>query len=256
MRLGDALARRTGAGPYLVPYVLVDRGRSRRLGATVRALRAGGATAVELGFPFSDPIADGPVLEAASGRALGRGTSWSDLRRGVRVAAAILPTAVMTYANPVWRRGLDRAFEELAAAGASGLIVPDLSWEETGPWRRAARRSGLDLVLFAAPGTSLDRVGRIAAQARGFLYLVARYGTSGSGAARSARELRPMVDAAHRAAPKLAVLVGFGVRDRVTREAALASGADGVIVGTALEERLAAGASYGELTRWVARLAR
>jgi len=256
VRLGEALARKTGAAPFLVPYVLVDRGRGRRLEATVRALRAGGASAVELGFPFSDPIADGPVLEGACGRALRRGTTWADLLRGVRVAAPILPTAVMTYANPVWRRGLDRALRALAAAGASGLIVPDLSWEETGPWRRAARHAGLDLVLFAAPGISVDRAARIAAEARGFLYLVARYGTTGTGAARSARELRPLVNAAHRAAPKLAVLVGFGVRDRATRDAALASGADGVVVGTALEERLQAGASPAALTRWVTGLAR
>lgn len=256
MRLGDALPRTADAGPYLVPYLLVDRGRSRRLGATVAALREGGAAAVELGFPFSDPIADGPVLEAASGRALRGGTTWDDLLRALRVASPLLPAAVMTYANPVWRRGLDRALPELKAAGASGLIVPDLSWEETGPWRRAARRAGIDLVLFAAPGTSLERVGRIARQARGFLYLVSRYGTTGRGVAQSARELRPLVDAAHRAAPRLAVLVGFGVRDRTTREAALASGADGVIVGTALEQRLAAGASPAALTRWIATLAR
>ncbi|HTS32354.1 MAG TPA: tryptophan synthase subunit alpha [Thermoplasmata archaeon] len=256
MRLGKALVRGRGRAPYLVPYILVDRARSGRLGATVRALRDGGASAVELGFPFSDPIADGPVLAGASGRALGHGTTWRDLLRGVRTAAPLLPTAVMTYANPVWRRGLDVALEELATAGASGLIVPDLSWEESGPWRAGARRAGLDLVLFAAPGTSLERVGRIAAQARGFLYLVSRYGTTGTGATQSAKELRPLVDAAHRSAPRLSVLVGFGVRDRASRDAALSSGADGVIVGTALEERLAAGVSAAALTRWVAELVR
>ena len=175
--------------------------------------------------------------------------------RALRIASPILPTAVMTYANPVWRRGLERSLLALRAAGASGLIVPDLSWEESAPWRRAARRAGVDLVLMAAPGISPERVGRIARHARGFLYLVSRYGTTGSGAAQTARELRPLVRAAHRAAPGLAVLVGFGVRDRRTRDAALASGADGVIVGTALEERLAAGASPAALTRWLSALA-
>lgn len=251
MRLGEALARTEGTPPFLVPYVLVDRRRAPRLGATVTALRAGGVTALELGFPFSDPIADGPVLEAASARALAAGTNWEDLLRALRVASPILPTAVMTYANPMWRRGLDRSLVALQAAGATGLIVPDLSWEESAPWRRAARRIGVDLVLFVAPGVSLERVGRIAAASRGFLYLVSRYGTTGSGGTQSAHELRPLVQAAHRAAPGLAVLVGFGVRDRTTRTAALASGADGVIVGSALEEQLRRDPRAESLTRFV-----
>jgi tryptophan synthase alpha chain len=255
VRVREALRRNGGGPPFLVPYLMVDRGRARRLPSTVAALKAGGAAAVELGFPFSDPIADGPVLEAASGRALRAGTTWADLVAGVRAASRTLPTAVMTYANPVWRHGLAPALRELGDAGASGLIVPDLSWEESGPWRSAARRAGLDLVLFAAPGLGLDRVTRIAAHARGFLYLVARYGTTGRGAAGSGSDLRPIVRAAHRAAPHLAVLVGFGVRDRATRDAALQSGADGVVVGTALEERLAGGSSPAAIARWISTLA-
>jgi tryptophan synthase alpha chain len=251
VRLGDALRRSGSARPFLVPYLLVDRGRRRQLRATVTALREGGATALELGFPFSDPIADGPVLEAASGRALASGTDWSDLLRSLRATSPILPTAVMTYANPIWRHGLDGATRELSNAGAKGLIVPDLSFEESGPWTAAARRAGLDLVLLAAPGASPARVARIAKRADGFLYLVSRYGTTGTGAASTADELGPLVDAAHRAAPHLAVLVGFGVRDRATHDAALKTGADGVIVGSALEERVARGATPRALTLWL-----
>ncbi|MGA8663627.1 MAG: tryptophan synthase subunit alpha [Thermoplasmata archaeon] len=251
MRLGEALGRSRSPRAYLVPYLLVDRGRRDDLLVTVTALRDGGATALELGFPFSDPIADGPVLEAACGRALRAGTDWDDLVRSVRTAARILPTAVMTYANPVWRHGLAPALSQLRAAGATGLVVPDLSYEESGPWRAAARSCGLDLVLFAAPGSSPDRVERIARHARGFLYLVSRYGTTGGGASRSARELAPLVRAAHRAAPDLAVLVGFGVRDRRTRDLALESGADGVIVGTALEEQLARGRGSRSVRDWM-----
>ena len=254
MRLADALDRTTRRRPFLVPYLMVDRGRRNTLGATVTALRDGGASALELGFPFSDPIADGPVLEAASHRALGAGTDWSDLLRALETSAPILPTAVMTYANPVWRHGLGAAVEQLHAAGATGLIIPDLSFEDSGPWRAATSQAGLDLVLMAAPGTSRDRVGQIARHSRGFLYLVSRYGTTGGGTNQVARELAPLVAAAHRAAPRLAVLVGFGVRDPKSREAALQSGADGVIVGTALEERLARHPTSRSIQQWTARL--
>jgi len=239
-----------------VPYLLVDRQRQRRLHATVTALRDAGATALELGFPFSDPIADGPVLESAAGRALRHGTTWSDLLRACRTASGILPTAVMTYANPVWRHGLDRAASDLAGAGASGLIVPDLSLEEAAPWARAARRGGLSLVLLAAPGVSSGRIRRIAHASHGFLYLVSRYGTTGTSAAGAQVDLRPLVAASHRAAPDLPVLVGFGVRDAASAARALSTGADGVVIGSALEERIERNPRPALLARWLAPIAR
>jgi len=233
-----------------VPYVLVDRGRRTRLGPTVRALADAGAVGLELGFPFSDPIADGPTLEAASDRALAHGTRWEDLLRQVHEASQVLPTAVMTYANPVWAHGLDPALSGLAAAGASGLIVPDLSLEESGPWRGAARRHGLALVLLAAPAASPARVAEIARRSAGFLYLVSRYGTTGGARPQAAADLAPLVRAAHRGAPTLPVLLGFGVRDGATARAAVASGADGVVVGSALEERLGRGEAPARVGRW------
>jgi len=244
-------ADRRGA---VVPYLMVDRGRRTRLRPTVRALRDAGAVALELGFPFSDPIADGPTLEAAADRALRHRTRWADLLGQLREASGELPTAVMTYANPVWARGLDRAAAELRASGATGLIVPDLSLEETGPWAAAARRAGLALVLLAAPSASPGRTAAIARASRGFLYLVSRFGTTGSADPAPARELRPLVGAAHRAAPRLPVLVGFGVHDGPSARAALESGADGVVVGSALEREIAAGASPRDAGRWLARI--
>jgi tryptophan synthase alpha chain len=251
MRLGSALQRDRARGPLLVPYVLVDRRRTSRLPSLVRALQEGGAHALELGFPFSDPIADGPVLEAAGGRALAAGTRWADLLSSARAASSVLPTAVMTYANPVWRHGLPRALEDLRGAGVSGLIVPDLSLEESGPWRRVARASGVDLVLLAAPGVSSERIRRIARASRGFLYLVSRYGTTGAGRAQGTPELAALVRSAHVVRPSLPVLVGFGVRDRATARTARATGADGVVVGTALEEQIASGATDAKITRWI-----
>ncbi len=205
----------------------------------VTALRDGGASALELGFPFSDPIADGPVLEAAHARALRNGTRWSDLLAAVRLASRLLPTAVMTYANPLVRRGIDRALRDLADAGATGLIVPDLALEESGPYRAAARRAGVALILLAAPGITEGRMSSIARRSRGFLYLVSHYGTTGGVARGSTIDLRPLVRVARRAAPSRPVLVGFGVRDRSSARRALRTGADGVIVGSALEQLLA-----------------
>jgi tryptophan synthase alpha chain len=251
VRLGDALGAARRDGPLLVPYVLVDRRRRARLPKLLAALRAGGASAVELGFPFSDPIADGPVLAAAEGRSLAAGTAWSDLLDQARLAAPVLPTAVMTYANPVYAHGLDEALAELRSAGVTGLIVPDLSLEESGPWRRAASATGIDLALLAAPGVGSGRVVRIARASRGFLYLVSRYGTTGAGAAQGRAELAALVRAARSGHPGLPVLVGFGVRDVHTAAAARATGADGVVVGTALEERLAAGATDAQVARWM-----
>jgi tryptophan synthase alpha chain len=238
-----------------VPYVLVDRTRRAALGRTVEALRLGGAAGLELGFPFSDPIADGPVLEAAHDRAVRAGTSWQDLLAACRLASGKLPVAVMTYANPLWNRGLARSLGDLGAAGATGVIVPDLSLEESPSFRRAAAEAGLDLVLLAAPGVARDRLVRIARSSKGFLYLVARYGTTGSGGHSAEVDLRPLVSSAHRAAPVLPVLLGFGVRDAKSAAAAMATGADGVIVGSALEERIAGGARPAEIARWLGALA-
>ncbi|MCI4372509.1 MAG: tryptophan synthase subunit alpha [Thermoplasmata archaeon] len=250
MRLGNALQTARRAGPLLIPYLLVDRRRTSRLPAVARALRAAGAAALELGFPFSDPIADGPVLEAAGGRSLAAGTGWADLIASARATAQILPTAVMTYANPVWRHGLSHALQDLHRAGVSGLIVPDLSLEESAPWRAAGRAAEIEVVLLAAPGIEPARLRRISRASRGFLYLVSRYGTTGAGRAQGREELAALVRASHEVHPSLPVLVGFGVRDRATARAALSTGADGVVVGTALEEKLESGAREGEITRW------
>ncbi len=234
---------------------MVERRRASRLKATVLALRQAGATALELGFPFSDPIADGPVLEAAANRALRGGTTWADLLEAARVTSELLPTAVMTYANPVLRHGLESAARTLGDAGISGLIVPDLSLEESAPWRRAARAGGLSLVLLAAPGGSDERVARLARNSRGFLYLVAYYGTTGNAAEGNRVDLAPLVDAAHRAAPSLPVLVGFGIRDRASAAGALSTGADGVVVGTALEEMIQRDPRPASIERWFRRIA-
>ncbi len=256
MPIAEALSAAKKAGtPIVVPYLMVDRPRLGGLRRTVESLKEGGASALELGFPFSDPIADGPVLEAASGRALDHGTHWHDLLDAARIASAVLPTAVMTYANPVWQEGLDPGMKQLSEAGVSGLIVPDLSFEESRPWSTAARANGLALVLMAAPGSPPERTRRLARASRGFLYLVSRYGTTGAAARDPSVDLSPIVRAAHASAPDLPMLIGFGVRDRASATRALATGADGVVVGTALEVLLQGRASSRAVSRWIRAIA-
>jgi tryptophan synthase alpha chain len=257
VRIDAALrAARSARRPIVVPYLMVDRGRRAKFGSTVRALAAGGATALELGFPFSDPIADGPVLEASANRALANGTRWSDLLTALKTASAALPVAVMTYANPVLQHGLEGGMRALSQAGATGLIVPDLSFEEAGPWIRASRSARVSLILLSAPAASAERTARIARRSRGFLYLVSRYGTTGRQGATDVSELSGLVRAAHRAAPSRPVLVGFGVRDAATARDAVSSGADGVIVGSALEELIVSGAGPVRIERWLTEILR
>jgi tryptophan synthase alpha chain len=237
MRFGEGLGTRPGPRPKLVAYFMVDRARRRSFRRLAIAARDAGADALELGFPFSDPIADGPVLQAVADRALHHGTTWRDLLDAVSDTSPILPTAVMTYANPVWRRGLDRGILDLRRAGAGGLIVPDLPLEEAQPWKRSAEKAGVDLIMLAAPGANAARARSLAKASSGFLYLVARYGTTGT-AGGMASGLGAIVRAAHAAAPRLPVIIGFGIHDGPSARRALRTGADGVVVATALEEAL------------------
>ncbi|MGI0054303.1 MAG: tryptophan synthase subunit alpha [Thermoplasmata archaeon] len=247
MRSADPGSR--APAPALVAYFMVDRRRRGRYRALAAAARSAGATHVELGFPFSDPIADGPVLQAVADRALRSGTDWTDLLAALREARRELPPIVMSYANPLLVGGLPRRLGSIAQAGARGLIVPDLSLEESGPWAAAARTTGLDLILLAAPGSSTARARSLARASRGFLYLVSRYGTTGAGEIARPAQLVPIVRAAHRAAPQRPVYVGFGIRDAATARSALRAGADGVIVASALESALEGGTEAAVVRR-------
>lgn len=238
--IADCLARRKSDGqPSVVVYFMVDAHRRAVMRSLARACRSAGVAGLELGFPFSDPVADGPVLQRAATRALQNGTQWEDLLHVLGAVSQELPVAVMTYANPVWHRGLEPAMSSIAEAGGSGLIVPDLSLEESGPWRRAARKAGISLVQMGSPASAPSRIRQLADVSAGFLYLVSRYGTTGTGSGADAESLRRQVAAAHAARPELPVLLGFGVRQPSDLLSAGRSGADGAVVGTAIEERLA-----------------
>lgn len=254
--LVDSLRRdRTEGRGSLLAYLMVDAARSRVLPDLARACHDSGVTALELGFPFSDPIADGPVLQAAASKALADGTEWSDLLDAVRSASRELPVVVMTYANPVFHHGLESACRALRAAGGSGLIVPDLALEESGPWRSAARRFGLALVQMGSPATPADRMRALARASSGFLYLVSRYGITGRGLHSGPTVLRSLVRVAHETRPDLPVLVGFGIRSPADVKAVTQIGADGAIVGSAVEEVLSRSTDPARLRRLLEPLA-
>jgi tryptophan synthase alpha chain len=195
------------------------------------------ADVLEIGMPFSDPIADGPTIQAATGRALISGTTPPrvlSLIREVRRGSAT-PIVVLTYTNlafhhPGGPRGFCRA---LAAAGGDGLILADLPVEECGPFREAARAARLDLVLLAAPTSDGTRVARIASRSSGFLYLVSLLGVTGV-RSRLPPGLAATVGTVRRAAGGLPVAVGFGISRPEHVGAVRAMGAEGAIVGSAL----------------------
>lgn len=200
----------------------------------VPALARGGADIIELGVPFSDPVADGPTIESAVHAALANGmTPMRCLEQAATLRSRGLetPMVMMGYYNPILNRGPARYAADCADVGVDGLIVPDLPLEEAGELRAACEERGLALIYLAAPTTANERLARLARETRGFLYVISRLGTTGGDLEEDAA-LREQLALARRvsAAP---VAVGFGV-SRPEHARALAGLADGVIVGSAI----------------------
>jgi tryptophan synthase alpha chain len=252
-RISEAFARAHGNGrrAALMPYMMgcfPDRERSV---AIAGAYADAGADLVELGVPFSDPLADGPVIHAAGTAALRAGANLHDaLMVGATIASRV-PVIVMCYANPIFARGLERFADALLDTGAAGLIVPDLPLEETPAVAAACEQRGLALVPLVAPTTPEDRLRRIGAGARGFLYTVSLTGTTGERAQLDGG-LQAVI-ARVRAHTQVPVAVGFGIGTPEQASAAADAGADGVIVGSRLVRAAAEAddpaAATGQLVR-------
>jgi tryptophan synthase alpha chain len=227
-----ARARANGRRAALMPYLMggyPDLETSREIGL---AYARSGADLVELGVPFSDPLADGPVIHAAATTALAAGATMPTVLEVGQAIAAEVPVVIMCYANVILARGLERWVAAVAAIGASGVIVPDLPLEESDSTRAACLRAGLALVPLVAPTTPEERLARIGAAAQGFLYTVALTGTTGerSGVDEGLGAIVRRA-AAHTDVP---VAVGFGIGTPARAAEAAAAGADGVIVGSRL----------------------
>jgi tryptophan synthase alpha chain len=234
-RIAEAFARARADGrrAALMPYLMggyPDIERSREIAL---AYAEAGADLVELGIPFSDPLADGPVIHAAATAALAAGATLPAVLDGVaRPLAQHVPVILMCYSNPILSRGLERFLDELAAAGVSGLIVPDLPFEEAAEARAACAQRGLALVPLVAPTTPDERLAAIGAGASGFVYAVSVTGTTGERAAADGGPADVIARAA--AHTEVPVALGFGIGTPEQAVVAAAAGADGVIIGSRL----------------------
>jgi tryptophan synthase alpha chain len=227
-----ARARADGRAAALMPYMMAgfpDPACSERI---ARAYVEAGADLIELGIPFSDPLADGPVIHAAGTRALASGVRVDDALQIARAVTADVPVAAMCYSNPILKRGTGRFLDALEAAGICGLIVPDLPVEEAEEVRSRCDEHGVALVPLVAPTTPEDRLARIGARARGFVYAVSVTGTTGERGSLDGALADVLARVgAHTEVP---VAVGFGIGTPEQVAAAARAGADGVIVGTRL----------------------
>lgn len=214
--------------PYLMAGFPTKEG-SRAIG---RAYVQEGADLVELGLPFSDPLADGPVIHAAGTRALAQGTTVGDALTLCEELAAELPVVVMAYVNLVLARGAEAFARTLAGAGASGLIVPDLPLEEGDGVLAACDAAGLALVPLVAPTSSPQRLAAIAKRARGFVYAVSVVGTTGERES-LAGHVGPLLERI-KGASAVPVALGFGISTPQQAAEAAEAGADGVIVASRL----------------------
>jgi tryptophan synthase alpha chain len=200
------------------------------------AMADAGVDVIEVGLPYSDPVMDGPTIQAACASALSAGVRTRDVLRTVEaVAASGIPTLVMTYWNPIERYGVEAFAADLAGVGGAGLITPDLIPDEAGTWLAAADQHGLDKVFLVSPSSTDDRLAMTASHCRGFVYATAVMGVTG--AREQTSDAAPQLVSRTRAVTDLPVGVGLGVSD-AAQAAAVADYADAVIVGSALVRRL------------------
>ncbi len=237
----------------LVAYVTAGFPSSTEWVAAAQEIVGAGADVLEVGIPFSDPIADGPTIQRASSRALACGTSLASVLDTLARTPLGIPVCVMSYLNPLLALGDERTIVgRLGAACVSGLVVPDLPAEEAGPWRRATAERGVDLVGFVAP-TSTDARVRRTVETADVLYYVAVTGTTGVRSA-LAPDVRPALERLRRLT-ELPIVVGFGI-GRPDHVRGLRGLCDGVVVGSRIVEALERGEPVAPLVRDLARAAK
>jgi tryptophan synthase alpha chain len=231
----------------LIPFITAGDPHleaSRRLALEMAAR---GADLLELGIPFSDPLADGPTIQAASSRAVRGGTHFQEV---LELAGKIrqesdIPLILMGYYNPILQYGLERAAADAARQGVDGFIIPDLPPEEADPWRRAAAGAGVAAVFLAAPTSGRERLLKLGKITRGFLYYVSVTGITGARTALPPELIRELTEV--RSLVTCPVAVGFGI-STPEQVAALAPYVDGVVVGSAIVAKVARFA--GDATIW------
>lgn len=234
-RIGEAFSSLDGRAG-VVAYVMGGdpdfESCLRAIGAVVR----GGADILEIGIPFSDPIADGKSIQAAAVRALKASTTPTDVLRIARETKEShgVPVVLMTYYNPVFCGGVGRFLDSAKRAGVDGVIVPDLPLEEAAVFGRASRKRGIDTILLAAPSTSDERMKEVVANTSGFLYLVSVLGVTGARSYLRSETVSLVKSARRFTAGKVPLAVGFGISKPEHVGAVVRAGADAVIVGSAI----------------------
>jgi len=242
-----------GDEPAFVPYLAAGDPSYEASLEYVEALERGGADVIELGLPFSEPIAEGSTIQEAIVRSLAAGMTPERYLQFVRDLDVDVPLVCMTYYNLIYRYGSEegpRPFVEAAAeAGIDGFVVPDLPAEEAGPLRAACDEFGLDLIFIVAPTTKGERLETMREQVSGYVYVQARLGTTGAREDVSGHTEQSLARIADWDVPKA---VGFGIKTGDHAERIVSAGADGVIVGSALVEIVAEGHENGDATEVVA----
>jgi tryptophan synthase alpha chain len=225
----------------LIPFVTAGDPHPAQTVAIMHALVKGGADVIELGVPFSDPMADGPVIQRSSERALKHGVSLRDVLAMVaefRKANAATPVVLMGYANPIERMGLGTFVAAASAAGVDGVLIVDYPPEESADWLRALEGSGIDPIFLLSPTSTEARIDRVAQVAKGYIYYVSLKGVTGA-ANIDTSDVEAMI-ARIRRRTKVPVGVGFGIRDAVTARR-VGEVADAVVIGSRIVQEVAEG---------------
>ena len=249
--------RALGTSRALIPYLTAGFPTPRASLEALRRVAAAGADFVEVGVPFSDPLADGPTIQRTTQTALEQGMTVARVLELVRAAALDVPVIIMTYLNPVLAYGVPRFAQDARAAGAAGALLTDLPAGADPEVERAVTTNGLDLIRLVAPTTDDRRLKTALSGATGFVYLISRLGVTGA-RADAPPDLEAQVKRIRAASPappaaRVPVAVGFGI-STPAQAAAAARAADGVVVGSALMDALATGGVSGaeRLTRELA----
>jgi len=237
LKLADLQANNKKA---LVPFITAGDPSKQSTVGIMHALVKGGADIIELGVPFSDPMADGPTIQRSSERALERGVNTNfvfDCVKTFRERDSETPVVLMGYLNPIEMRGLELYAGQAVAAGVDGVLLVDLPPEEAAPMRAAFNLHGLKLISLAAPTTTPERLHRLATESQGYLYYVSFAGVTGASGINTDDVLSKA--SALRKQANVPVMIGFGIKDAASAKA-LAPAADGIVIGSALVEALAA----------------
>ena len=219
----------------LISYIMVGYPSEKATLAAVRGLIKGGTDIIELGFPFSDPIADGPTIQMASTESLNKGTKIDDffsIVKKIRKEADI-PLVLMTYTNILYNQTYQKFISRAKEVGIDGLILPDMAIEESKDYVKAAKKSGMDTIFLVSPNTQNDRLKKIIKATSGFLYMVAVFGTTGVQTKIHKYTIDALKNTKRSANGKIPVGVGFGISTDKDVHKYVSSGADAVIVGSA-----------------------